>query len=101
MPLRTVLKLAPAKSSAKAAGGCRSSSTEFEPAVVDKQIVKIRTFAIGLEGRPSVSLWPWLLTAIWGKETSGRKTNYGFYRNKVSNNLGAAPGTGQRERLWR
>ena len=37
LPFRTVLKFEPAKLGAKATRGCRPSSTEFEPAVVDKQ----------------------------------------------------------------
>ena len=89
----TSLKLGSAKLGFKATRGCQSKSTEssLRRWRISK-IVRIRTFAVGSENRPLVSFWPWLLTAIWGKETCGRKTNYGFYRNKVSNNLGAAPG---------
>ena len=58
---------------------------------MDKQIVKIRAFAFGLKIRLLVSRWPWLLTAI--REGNFADVNHSeVYRNKVSNNLGAAPG---------
>ena len=67
------------------------SRTELEPAAVDKQLVKIRTFAIGLKIRLLISRRPWLLTAI--RERNFADVNRSkVYRNKVSNNLGAAPG---------
>ena len=77
----------------KATRGCRLSSTELEPvAVVTETIVKIRAFAIGLGIRLLASRRPWLLTAI--RERNFADVNHSWvYRNKVSNNLVAAPGT--------
>ena len=101
MPFGTVLKLEPAKLDVTTTRGARLSCTELAPAAVDKQFVKIRTFAIGLELRLLVSRRPWLLTAI--RERNFADVNHsGVYRNKVSNNLGAAPGNSdQREKQWR
>ena len=72
--------------------GCCLSSTELEPAAVEKQLVKIWTFAIGLRIRLLISRWPWLLTAIRERNFADVKP-YEILRNKVSNNLGAAPGS--------
>ena len=91
LPFGAVLKLEPAKLDVTTTRGCRLNCTELAPAAVDKQRVKIQTFAIGLELRLLVSRRPWLLTAI--RERNFADVNHsGVYRNKVSNNLGAAPG---------
>ena len=70
---------------------CCSNSTELEFAAKVKTIVITGTFAVGLKGRLLGCRWPWLLTAIWERNFADVKP-YGILRNKVSNNLGAAPG---------
>ena len=70
---------------------CCWNGTDLELAVMVKTIVNTGTFAVELELRSFGCRWPWLLTAIW--ERNFADVNHSVvYRNKVSNNLGAAPG---------
>ena len=92
LPCSSYFNLEPTKFNVTATRGHCLDSTELEPAAEVVQTNCDRTTICSwTRFRLLGWCWPWLLTAIWERNFADVKP-YGILRNKVSNNLGAAPG---------